>query len=75
VRVFILPLAFLHERTSNPVQTEGKYKPAENSLLTMCILFYYSVVIASSRRKKKKEKKSERKPGDVNFLCNFGDAV
>lgn len=39
VRVLVLPLAFVHEGTYNPVQAEGKYKPAENSLLTMCSLF------------------------------------
>lgn len=75
VRIFILPLAFLHERISNPVQAEGKYKPAENSLLTMCILFCYSVVIVNSRKNKRKKTKSEREPGDINFVCNFGDAV
>lgn len=31
VRAFVLPLAFLHERTYNPVQTEDKYELAENS--------------------------------------------
>lgn len=68
VRVFILPLAFLHERTYNPVQAEGKYKPAENSLLTVCILF-------CSYCEQEKKREREKKSGDINYSCNFGDVV
>lgn len=56
VRLFVLPLAFVYERTYNTVQAEGKYKPAENSY--QCV--FYSVAIVSSN-------KSKSKSGDITW--------
>lgn len=65
VRLFFLPLAFMHERTYNPVQAEGKYKPAEGCFVP---LVFYSVAIVSSN-------KNESKSGDITWHSNFGDVL
>lgn len=65
VRLFVLPLAFMHEGTYNPVQAEGKYKPAEGYLVP---LVFYSVAIVSSN-------KNESKSGDITWHSNFGDVL